>query len=63
MIKSKHLNLLYYLILCTFGYIFGLYITYSKILDDNSPLNSTNDGLTSSDKCYTFKKVSVNCVE
>ena len=63
MLKSKYLKLFYYLILSTLGYAFGIYIAYSKILDDDEKKDDfENNGDSSSDKCYTFKKVTVPCV-
>lgn len=57
-ISTKRFNLFYFLIVATLGYIFGLYIRYTKILDDESSKKNDVYGI---DKCYKYKKVEREC--
>ena len=58
MINTKRFNLIYYLIVATLGYTLGLYIKYSKILDEESDKPKSSYG---TNKCYKYKKIERQC--
>tara|TARA_B100002019_G_C20719621_1_gene334172 strand:+ start:55 stop:234 length:180 start_codon:yes stop_codon:yes gene_type:complete len=57
---TKYLKLLFYLLVCIAGYLTGLYIGYSKLL--NYFIDNVDEPKHTPNKCYYYKKVPKPCV-
>jgi len=60
MTGKNYLKLVFYLIISLIGYFTGLYLGYKKIInyftDKKEPKHSI-------DKCYTYKKKHIPCID
>jgi hypothetical protein len=57
------LDLMFYLILVTIGYIIGLYVSYKRILISHGPNSNKikNIKYNHNNKCYMFKPIIKKC--
>jgi hypothetical protein len=60
MLGTKYLKLLFYLLVCIFGYLVGLYVGYKKVL--NYFIENVESPQQTPNQCHSYRKVPKPCV-